>query len=425
MSSSSPSRGSRRSGGSVLANRDFRLYFFGNLISSSGTWLQNVAQGVLVLQITHRSAMVGAVQAATFVPIMLLALHGGQLADRFDRRKLLIGSQVLAVAATAGLAVLAATHRIGVPAIAVVAVLLGIQYAVAIPAAQAMLPGLVSREQLGEAVGYSSITYNLARAVGPLLATVAIGSLGFGLAFGLNSLSFVALAAAVAVIHLRPEGQAVAAGRGSIGEGIRYAWSNRTLRSLLLIISAISIATDPVFTLSPAFAHQVFGRATSDAGLLVAGFGGGAIVAALALGRLFRAAPARRWVVGAAGTAGMVAGMALFAVAGTFWLGIGSLVIAGMGYLLAITSWTTGLQETTSNELRGRVMALFTLCFLGTRPIGAGLDGLLADALSPRIAALLVLLPLVVAGVFLIPAARPRAASLRAVPPAAGDVPAA
>ena len=155
---------------SVFASRDFRLFFVGNLVSSSGTWLQNVAQGVLVLQLTGRSVMVGAAQAATFVPVLLLALHGGRLADRFDRRRLLIWTQVGAAAATAVLAILAAGHHAGVTAIVVVAVVLGIQYAVAVPATQALVPSLVSPQDLGPAIGLTSVTYNLARALGPPFA---------------------------------------------------------------------------------------------------------------------------------------------------------------------------------------------------------------------------------------------------------------
>lgn len=389
---------------SVLAHRDFRLFFVGNLISSSGTWLQNVAQGVLVLQLTGRSVMVGVTQGATFVPVLLLALHGGRLADRFDRRRLLIWTQVMAAVATGVLAVLAAKGLAGVGVLIAVAVILGIQYAVAIPASQALIPSLVPPEELGPAVGVSSVTYNLARAIGPLLSTVAITLLGFGLAFGLNSLSFVALAVAVAMI--RPRATTRPRETGSIREGLRFAWRTHQVRWLLLTITAISFATDPVFTLSPALAESVLHRTASDAGLLVAAFGGGAIVAAFTLSRYFRRPAAERLQVGMVSMAVLAGGLLFVAAVPSLWTAVAGLVAAGMGYLLAITTWTTGVQEAVSDELRGRVMALWTLCFLGSRPIAAVIDGALADLWSPRIATAIMVVPLVVAGLVLVPRIR-------------------
>jgi len=389
---------------SVLAHRDFRLFFVGNLISSSGTWLQNVAQGVLVLQLTGRSVMVGVTQGATFVPVLLLALHGGRLADRFDRRRLLIWTQVLAAVATGVLAVLAAKGLASVGVLIAVAVVLGIQYAVAIPASQALIPSLVPPEELGPAVGVASVTYNLARASGPLLSTVAITLLGFGLAFGLNSLSFVALAVAVAMI--RPRATTPRRETGSIREGVRFAWRTHQVRWLLLTITAISFATDPVFTLSPALAESVFHRTASDAGLLVAAFGGGAIVAAFTLSRYFRRAPAERIQVGMVSMGVLAGGLLLVAAVPSLSTAVAGLVAAGMGYLLAITTWTTGVQEAVSDDLRGRVMALWTLCFLGSRPIAAVIDGALADLWSPRIATAIMVAPLVAAGLLLVPRLR-------------------
>jgi MFS family permease len=382
---------------SVLSNRDFRLFFAGNLVSSSGTWLQNVAQGVLVLQLTGRSVMVGATQAATFVPVLLLALHGGRLADRFDRRRLLIWTQLSAAGATAVLAVLAAADRAGVAAIVAVAVVLGIQYAIAIPATQALVPSLVPAEDLGPAIGLTTVTYNLARALGPLLATVSVALLGFGLAFGLNSLSFVALA--VAVVAIRPRGRPSADAGGPIMEGVRLAWRTPRLRGLLLTVAAVTFATDPVFTLSPALAHEAFRRATSEAGLLVSAFGVGAIASAVVVGRMMRRPRGERARIGVAAMALLAGGLAGMAASPDIWVALAFLLVSGAGYLLTITTLTTGIQESVDDRMRGRVMSLWTLCFLGSRPLSALIDGALADALSPRWAALIMLVPLAVAAV--------------------------
>src|SRR5919198_6326895 len=189
-------------GGSLLRERNFRLFFGGQLISNSGTFLQSVAQAVLVRNLTHSSFMVGVATAAVFVPVLLLSLGGGSLADRFDRRRLLIATQVLAMAATGTLAVLAATGHATVAAVITVAALVGVQYPVAIPTMQALLPAMVEPRRLGEAIGWNSVTLNVGRVLGPVLSTVALATVGFAWAFGLNSLSFLAIIVALASMQL-------------------------------------------------------------------------------------------------------------------------------------------------------------------------------------------------------------------------------
>lgn len=385
--------------GGPFGERNFRLFFFGQLISNSGTWLQNVAQGVLVLKLSGRSFMVGVTTAAMFLPVVFLALPGGHLADRFDRTRLLIWTQVLAMAATGGLAILALTGRVTVAAVVVAALLVGVQYAVSIPTMLALLPSLVPREQLGQAIGLNSITYNLARVLGPLLSTAAIAAVGFGMAFGLNSLSFLALIVALLLIH---PGSSRGAGDpgGSIREAVSHAWRDRRVRTMLLGVAAVAIAMDPVVTLSPTFAQHVFERRAADAGLLVAAFGTGAIVTALALHRAFRAPASRRYRTLTASMLVYAGGLVGFALSPSFWVAFASLVVAGAGFLASSTTWTTGIQEEVSEGMRGRVMGLWTLCFLGTRPLAGLIDGGFADLLNPRAAVLVVLAPLVLVAVF-------------------------
>ena len=389
----------------LFANRNFRLFFTGQLISNTGTWLQNVAQGVLVLRLTDSSLMVGVANAALFVPVLLLALFGGRLADAFDRRRLLIGTQVLALAATAVLAVLAGTGNATVAAVIVVAVLVGIQYAVSIPAMGALLPALVDRSQLGQAIGMNSVTYNLARVIGPVIATGTIAAVGFGWAFAINSLSFIALIVALLLIRLdnapRPDGRA-----GSIREVMSLAWRNRRLRVMLAGVAAVSMAADPVVTLGPTFAKDVFGRSDEQAGFIVAAFGIGSILGAVFLGRAFRASGDVRermlpWSMGV-----MAVGLAGFAFVPSFWPALLVLAVGGVGYLLASTAWTTALQEEVEDRMRGRIMGLWTIAFLGTRPIAALVDGGVADLAGPRVAVLVILIPLVLVTIFGVPALR-------------------
>jgi MFS family permease len=400
-------------------NRNFRLFFFGQLVSNSGTWLQNVAQGVLVLRLTGKSFMVGVTSAALFLPVLVLALFGGGLADRFDRRRLLISTQVLALLATGVLAILAATGTVTVAAVIVVALLVGVQYAISIPTMGALIPSLVGRDQLGQAIGMNSVTYNVARVVGPVVATAAIAGLGFGWAFGINSLSFLALIGALMLLRLdrpaRPERPG-----GSIREVLSVAWRNREIRLMLFAVAAVSFASDPVVTLGPAFARDVFGRPASDAGLIVAAFGIGAIASALLLSRLLRAPAERRFQLVPLSMGLCAAGLAGFAWMPSFWPALAVLVGGGVGYLVASTTWTTALQEAVEDRMRGRIMALWTIAFLGSRPLAAVLDGGVADLAGPRAAVLVALIPLAVVAV--IAATRRSALAASARPSVRGAV---
>jgi MFS family permease len=399
--------GRRSDGGrpGLFANRNFRLFFFGQIVSNTGTWLQNVAQGVLVLRLTDSSLMVGVTNAALFVPVLGLALFGGRLADAFDRRRLLISTQVLALAATGVLAVLAGTGHATVAAVIVVAALVGVQYAVSIPAMGALLPALVDRSQLGQAIGMNSVTYNLARVIGPVIATAAIAGVGFGWAFGINSVSFVALIVALSLMRLerapRPEG-----GGGSIREVMAVAWRTPRLRVMLAGVAAVSMATDPVVTLGPTFAKDVFGRNDNEAGFVVAAFGIGSIVAAVLLSGTFRKPGAARLRILPWSMALMAAGLAGFAFVPSFWPALAVLLVGGVGYLIASTTWTTALQEEVEDRMRGRIMGLWTLAFLGTRPIASLIDGGVADLAGPKVAVLVVLVPLVLVTVVGVPRLR-------------------
>lgn len=380
--------------GNVFANRNFRLFFFGQLISNTGNWLQLTAHAVLIRELTHSSLWVGIANAALFLPVLFLALPGGRLADRFDRRKVLVGTQVLAATATGGLAIMAATGSVGVAAVIVVSTIVGIQYALSIPTMLALLPALVEPDELGMAIGLNSITYSAARILGPALAAMLIGQIGYAAAFGLNSLSFVALI--VAVVRMRPRRQ-VQDETGSIGEALRFAWGNKRIRMLLIGVTTVFVAMDPLLTLGPAF-MTAMGEAASHNGWLMAAFGTGAILAAAIATRGFRAHGSARYEALAPWTIVYAAGLAGLAFAPGIGFALVAVVLAGAGFLVSSTNWTAGLQEETPDVLRGRVMAIWTLCTLGSRPFASIFDGAVADATSPHLATVLLLIPLLAAG---------------------------
>jgi MFS family permease len=394
-------------GGSLLRERNFRLYFFGQLVSNSGTQLQSVVQVVYVNALTTGAFMGGVTVAAVFLPILLLSLHGGRLADRFDRRRLFIGSQILAMAATGTLAVLVAAGHAPVFAVIIVAALVGVQYAVAIPTMQALLPAMVESRRLGEAIGWNSVTFNFGRVLGPALSTVAIATVGFAWAFGLNSLSFLAIIVALASMRLVRTERATSEEGTSVRDGLRYAWRNRRIRLILIAVLALSFAIDPMVTLAPAAVHEVFHRSRHDAGLILAAFGFGALVAVFAFRRLFRASSADRYRYLTLTMLLFAGGVMTFAWVPSFWLSLPLLGLAGAGFVVSNTTWVTGLQEEVSDAMRGRVMGLWTVCALGSRPFAALLDGGVSDLAGPRVAMLVICLPLLLVALTIAPRFRP------------------
>ena len=393
--------------GSLLRERNFRLFFVGQLISNSGTFLQSVSQGVLVLQLTHRSFMVGVTQAAVFVPVLLLSLTGGSLADRFDRRRLLIASQVLAMAATGTVAIVVTAGHATVGLVIAMAALVGVQYAIAIPTSQALLPAFVEPRRLGEAIGLNSVTFNVARVIGPALSTALLAAAGFGLAFGLNSLSFLALIGALSLITFRRPPRGHGESR-SVREALAYAWQRPRVRILLLGALTLALAVDPLTTLAPAIAHQVFHHHRNDAGLILAAFGFGSMSAAFLFVRVLRAESTRRyrllpWLMTLFG-----AGVMGFVWVPSLWPALVVLAVGGLGFLTSTTTLVTGLQEEVAESMRGRIMGIWTLCALGSRPLAALIDGAVADWAGPRIGVLVIAMPLVIVALFVAPRLRAR-----------------
>jgi len=257
------------------------------------------------------------------------------------------------------------------------------------------------------------VQMNFSRVIGPIIATAAIAGVGFGWAFAINSASFLALIVALSMIRIdrQPAGEARG---GSVRDVTRLAWRNPRLRIMLFGVAAVSMAADPVVTLGPTFAQDVFGRSDNDAGLIVAAFGLGSILAALFLSRTFRAPGDARLKVLPWSMTLMAAGLAGFAFVPAFWPALVVLMAGGVGYLLSSTAWTTALQEEVEDRMRGRIMGLWTIAFLGTRPIAALIDGAVADLAGPRVAVLVILVPLVLVALFGVP-------QLRKVPAAAGS----
>jgi MFS family permease len=384
----------------VIRSRNFGPYFVGNAASASGTWFQNLAGSILVFRLTHSAFLLGVLAFCQFAPVLLLVPWAGSWADRYDRRKLILGSQLAAIVFSAGLAALAWDGRATAWVVIGCSAALGVTSAISAPAQQALITSLVGPSDVAQAVALNSMTFNLARAIGPVTAAAIIATLGIPWAFALNSLSYLALVAGLLLVSPHPQ---VLAARASLRESIGLIRAEPQLAMSLVIVMCVGFGSDPVNTESPAFAHT-FGYSDTWSGAIVGVFGLGAVTAAfLVAGRV--AGSQTRMAV----TLGLLSGgIALFALAPWLPLGFVFLAIAGFGYLASNTSATTRLQLGVAESHRGRVMALWSVAFLGLRPLASLADGALAATIGVRGAGLVLAVP-ALAGAIVVARQRPRA----------------
>jgi MFS family permease len=383
-----PLFGSLSDTGSLLRNRNFAPFLFGNLLSGTGTWFQNLAQAILVYRLTHSAFLLGVVGFAQFAAVVVLVPWTGSAADRVNRRTLLIATQLAAIGVTGTLTVLSATGHVNAGVVIALVLALGVSSAFSAPAGLAFIPSLVEARHLASAIALNSVAYNLARVVGPVLAAVVIDHLGVTWAFGINSCSYLGLIAGVLIVRQHTK-QVRPRIRPRLRESLTLLRNDRRLLALLYVVAAVSLASDPAVTLGPAFVNRLFDLRDSRAGYLVGAFGVGAVVAAFTLAPKLRGSRA-----GVATTLGITAaGVVCFALSPVFTVALVGMVLTGFGFLASNTAATTRLQLGVEDALRGRVMALWSIAFFGIRPIGSLVDGALASAIGLRMASLLMALP--------------------------------
>lgn len=373
----------------VIRSRNFGPYFAGNAASASGTWFQNLAASILVFRLTHSPLLLGVLNFSQFLPVLVLSPWAGGLADRFDRRHLVLVTQVAAVALSAALAALAWVGLAGVWVVIALSFGLGLTVAFAVPAQQALIASLVPEEDVPQAVALNSMTFNLARAIGPASAAAVIALLGIPWAFALNSLSYLLLIGGLLVVRPRQEERAE---RASLRESVRLLRDNPTLAFALLIVMIAGFGSDPVNTESPAFAHA-FGYSDTWAGAIVAFFGLGAVAGALLVAGRVAGSRGRMTLTLAA----LGLGIALFSLSPWLPVGFAFLALAGFGYLGSNTSATTRLALGVAPGQRGRIMALWSIAFLGLRPIASLVDGAVASAVGVRAAGIVLAVPALLA----------------------------
>jgi MFS family permease len=366
----------------ALRHRDFRLFVGGQLISLIGSWMQIVAQSWLVYRLTGSSLLLGTVGFTSQIPVFLLAPVGGIAADRGDRRRIVIATQAASMALAGVLAAVTLAGTVRVWHVLVLAGLLGVVNAFDIPARQAFLVDMVGKPDLMNAIALNSSMFNGARVVGPGIAGLLVAAVGEGWCFLLNGVSYAAVIAGLTMMKVPPRRTRAAGGAplAEIAHGFRFAWRTLPVRDILLLVGLISVVGMPYTVLMPIFADQILGGGARGLGILMSATGLGALGGALFLASRSNVRGLGRWVAVAA--AGFGLSMLVFALSPFFWLSAAALVPTGGFMMLQMASSNTLLQAMVPDELRGRVMALYSMMFMGMAPLGALFAGAAADRIG-------------------------------------------
>lgn len=370
----------------ALRSRNFRLYVAGQSVSLVGTWMQSVAMSWLVYRLTGSAFLLGVVGFTSQIPTFLLAPVAGVLADRWNRHHLLIATQALAMLQSAVLAAAVLTGVIQVWHIIVLSLLLGVVNAFDIPIRQSFIVEMVSqREDLSNAIALNSSIVQAARLIGPAIAGLLVASVGEGVCFILNSVSYLAVLLALVAMKLGPTPHREKPRRNvlhELREGFSYAFGFGPIRSILLMVALVSLTGIPYTVLIPVFAKEILHGGAHTFGFLMTAGGCGALVATIYLA-------SRKSVLGLGKVivlAGFLfaIGVSSFAVSTNINISFASLVVAGFGAITMIASSNTILQTILDEHMRGRVMSFFAVAFLGMAPFGSFGAGTMAGIIGPR-----------------------------------------
>ncbi|RII26690.1 MAG: MFS transporter [Geobacter sp.] len=370
----------------ALRSRNYRLFMAGQSVSLVGTWMQQVAMSWLVYRLTGSAFLLGVVGFTSQIPTLLFAPVAGVLADRWDRRRLLIFTQALAMVQAGLLAAVVLSGIVQVWHIVLLSLLLGVVNAFDIPIRQSFLVEMVTyREDLGNAIALNSSMVNGARLIGPTIAGLLVASVGEGVCFILNSVSYLAVLVALVAMRIEPRPPDPTKRRHvfhELREGFAYAVGFGPIRSILMLVALVSLTGMPYTVLVPVFAKEVLHGGVHTFGFLMTAGGCGAFAgtvylasrkSVLGLGRLI----ARAAIL-------FAAGIAAFALSSNLFISMVSLAVAGFGAITLIASSNTILQTILEEDKRGRVMSFFTVAFIGIAPFGSLGAGTMAGVIGPR-----------------------------------------
>jgi MFS family permease len=376
------SRGSRwQVAGRALRHRNFQLFFSGQLISLIGTWMQSVAQSWLVYRLTGSALLLGSVGFASQIPVFMFAPLGGITADRMNRRHIVIATQIASMALALILAALTLFHRVQVWHVFVLASLLGVVNAFDIPGRQSFLVDMVGKEDLMNAIALNSSMFNGARVIGPAIAGILVAKIGEGWCFFGNGVSYIAVIIGLLMMRVHsPVRVAMASPLEHMMEGFRFVNRTAPIRALLLLLGVVSLVGMPYVVLMPIFADKILHGGAQGLGILMGATGVGALLGALTLAFREGVKGLGRWVAWCC--AGFGASLAVFALSHSFWISVLLLLPVGYTMMLQMACSNTLIQVMVPDALRGRVMAVYSMMFMGMAPIGALLGGAIADRLG-------------------------------------------
>lgn len=377
----------------ALRHRDFRLFWTGNFLSNIGTWMQNIAQGWLVLKLTNSAFWLGVVGFAASFPILLFALIGGVIADHVNKRKMLMLTQSAMMTFAFIMAALAYFKVINVHEIIFLALGTGIAMSLNTPTYQALVPQLVPRKDLTNAIALNSAQFNMSRVLGPTLGGFAMALIGVAGNFFLNGLSFLAVLLALARIRYTepaspqadpvnvPQAGQVSQSRAGgiwkkLKQGFIYAFSHSAMSSLILLVAIGSLLAIPYLTFVPYFARDVLGSDEPGLGVLMACSGAGAFLGALTIASVVHIRRRGLFVVRA--LAGFYTAIIAFTFSRNFYLSGLLLAVAGYCMIISVATINSLLQHLAEDHMRGRVMSIYSTAFLGLPPLGCLIAGSLS-----------------------------------------------
>jgi MFS family permease len=365
----------------ALGHRNFRLFLTGQFVSLCGTWIQQVALGWLVLELTNSAFAVGLVTALGSLPILLFTLYGGVIADRVDKRKFVLVLQSLMLCEALALGIITALKAATVHWVMVLAVLFGLCSAFEVPTRQAFVVELVGKDDLMNAIALNSSAFNLARVIGPAVAGVLIAGFGLPACFFANAVSYLGVIASLVMMDSTPRQPPPRIGAiSAMREGLRYIWSHRWPRALVILIAGFSLFGFPFMTMAPVYARDILNVKASGYAALVSAIGLGAAIAAFfvaGFGKRFRQG---RFLLGASLLFG--ATLTVVALVPSFWPALLLFTLAGWTMAINGIVGNTMLQTEAPDHLRGRVMGVYSFLVLGLAPFGSLQAGWVSEHLG-------------------------------------------
>jgi MFS family permease len=365
-----------------LRHRNYRLFLTGQLVSLIGTWMDTVAESWLVYRLSHSALLLGLAAFASQIPVFLFGPLGGVLADRHDRRKILLWTQTLSGVLAMALAILTLTHAVTIWQVIALAAGLGLVNAVDMPTRQAFVVDLVERKDLMNAIAMNSSMFNAARVVGPAVAGLLVAGVGEGWCFFANALSYIAVIIGLAMIRTRERADPVTGMSAvhQLKEAFRFVLRERPIMVLLLLLAVVSLSGMAYSVLMPIFAEEILQAGPRGMGLLMGSAGVGALCGAVTLAMKREIYGLGRWIT--LGATGFGAALIVFGQSRILWLSCLVLLVAGYAMMVQMSSLNTLIQSMVPDRIRGRIMAIYTATFMGMAPIGALLSGSLAHRIG-------------------------------------------